>query len=622
MKRILTATVTLGLLAGFAGCISLDEKLITGVSSQYYATPEGLNSALISAYGQLRNYYGREQLLSLAQVGTDTWLDADQAGSNNKEFGAYNGGFNSQVAPLQNTWNPAYQMIATLNTALDRGPGTVGIPSVTKNALLGEAHFLRGMEYFLLVQTFGDVTLVMHETQGVVVEASRQPEAEVYKAIIADLDSAITLLPVTQTDFGRATKGAAQALLSKVYLTRAYKSYKEAGDFQKSSDLAKTVIGSGTYSLEPVYADLWCVARAADPGRANYCENTGYAPNKREFIFTVQFNLSQTTDVASQGDQYNYLHLVFLSQYDNAGFGVGVARDLNNGRPFRRLAPTQYGLSVFKNRWAGTPGASDIIDTRFDASYQTVWTATAGGQRNPGPQTTPAPAVCPACTSGAVVNVGDTTGVFLTHQVTNAFRQSKAYTIRTVCPAGDADPSVYCGDNNQSFNGYIGWDRYPALKKFQDNQRTVLSAQEGAKVQAILRLGEVYLIAAEAAVNLGNYAEAAQMINVLRVRAATPAHKADNNVTAAQIQSFPNLTAGFASGLDFIMEERERELAGEFTRWYDLVRPGPQYFVDRVKKYNPRAAPNVQVKHALRPIPQSQIDGVVTGPKYPQNPGY
>ena len=49
--------------------------------------------------------------------------------------------------------------------------------------------------------------------------------------------------------------------------------------------------------------------------------------------------------------------------------------------------PTQYGLKVFDNRWAGTPGASDIMDTRFDGSYQTVWIATAGGQRRTRPPT-------------------------------------------------------------------------------------------------------------------------------------------------------------------------------------------------------------------------------------------
>src|SRR6478609_11281132 len=148
MKRILLSTVTLGLAAGLVNCTSLDEKLITGVSSQYYSTPDGLNSAVIASYSQLRGYYGREQLLSLQQVGTDTWMAADQSGSNNKDFDNYGGGLNSTVGPLANTWNPAYQAINTLNAALDRGAAATGIPAPIKNSLLGEAHFLRALNYF------------------------------------------------------------------------------------------------------------------------------------------------------------------------------------------------------------------------------------------------------------------------------------------------------------------------------------------------------------------------------------------------------------------------------------------------------------------------------------------
>jgi hypothetical protein len=439
----------------------------------------------------------------------------------------------------------------------------------------------------------------------------------VYKAIIADLDTAITQLPVAQADYGRATRGAAQTLRSKVYLTRAYKSYGAGqADFTAALADAKAVINSGTYALEPVYADLWCVARAGDPGRGGYCDNTGYVQNRKEFIFTVQFNYNQANNDVDGTPQYNYLHLVFGSQYDNSAAGVGIVRDINNGRPFRRLKPTQYGFAVFNQRYAGTPGASDILDTRFDGSYQTVWYATTGGQRNP-------VGTCPAnqtpqtglvaCTSNAVVNVGDTTIVYANYAVDNAKRQASKYTIRTTCPAGLADPSVYCGDNFGENNGYIGWDRYPVLKKFQDNLRPGgFNDQNGGKVQVIFRLGEVYLIAAEADLALNNTTEAAQMINVLRTRAASPTHKTDPafQVTPAQIN------------LDFIMDERERELAGEFNRWYDLVRPGPAFFLARVQKYNPKAKANVQAKHALRPIPQSQIDGVVAGPKYPQNPGY
>src|SRR5437899_7685249 len=104
----------------------------------------------------------------------------------------------------------------------------------------------------------------MHENQGVVATAVRDSAAAVYRAIIADLDSAFTMLPATQTDVGRATKGAAQALRSKVYLTRAYRDYtpNKNADFTQSIADAKAVIASGAYSLEPVFADLWCVARA------------------------------------------------------------------------------------------------------------------------------------------------------------------------------------------------------------------------------------------------------------------------------------------------------------------------------------------------------------------------
>src|SRR5205823_4320658 len=125
--------------------------------------------------------------------------------------------------------------------------------------------------------------------------------------------------------------------------------------------------------------------------------------------------------------------------------------------------------------------------------------------------------------------------------------------------------------------------------------------QNGGKVQVIYRLGEVYLIAAEADLALGNTAEAATFINVLRTRAASANHKTDPlfQVTPAQIT------------LDFIMDERERELAGEFQRWYDITRPGVSFFLKRVQAYNPKAKPNVAARHILRPIPQTQIDGVV-----------
>ena len=136
--------------------------------------------------------------------------------------------------------------------------------------------------------------------------------------------------------------------------------------------------------------------------------------------------------------------------------------------------------------------------------------------------------------------------------------------ILTPCPTDQvAQPTAatYCGDRNNANDGHFNWQRFPSLKKFQDNLRANLTAQEGGKVRGrSIRLGEVYLIAAEADVQLGNTAEAAQLVNVLHVRAASAAHKNDYNVTAAQMNT--RLHHGGARA----------RAGGRVHRWYDLVR--------------------------------------------------
>jgi len=81
------------------------------------------------------------------------------------------------------------------------------------------------------------------------------------------------------------------------------------------------------------------------------------------------------------------------------------------------------------------------------------------------------------------------------------------------------------------------------------------------------------------------------------------------------------VTAGQMT-LDFVMDEREREMSGEMTRWDDLHRPGKAFFLARIRAWNPYAAPNITDKHYLRPIPQQQIQGVTGPAPYPQNPGW
>ena len=122
----------------------------------------------------------------------------------------------------------------------------------------------------------------------------------------------------------------------------------------------------------------------------------------------------------------------------------------------------------------------------------------------------------------------------------------------------------------------------------------------------LMRLGDAYLLRAEAHLKQSNVAGAAEDINVIRRRAAWPGQETAMEITPAEVT------------LDFILDERARELAGEGHRWFDLNRTGT--LLERVRLYNPDAAANIQEYHRLRPIPLEQIDR--TQGDYPQNPGY
>jgi hypothetical protein len=131
---------------------------------------------------------------------------------------------------------------------------------------------------------------------------------------------------------------------------------------------------------------------------------------------------------------------------------------------------------------------------------------------------------------------------------------------------------------------------------------------ESARDANLLRLGDIYLIAAEAQFRLNKLDSAALYINRVRSRAALPGRTAAMQITSSQVT------------LDFILDERARELAGEQVRWFDLKRTGR--LVDRVKDNNPDAAPYIQPFHDRRPIPQSDLDAVTNKADFQQNPGY
>ena len=233
--RILALAPIIGLAAG---CTDLTEHPVTGVDASYFQSVAGANAATTGTYAFLRNIYGGETEVIMTMVGTDSWEKGDQLPANGNAFWndysaqlaatipAGNGGTNG----LQERWSSNYQGINAANTAIAAIGSATGLDATTKNTRLAEARFLRALFYFDLVRTYGALQLNLEPTQGVVTTATRTSPDSIYGvAIVPDLQFAINNLPVKQTEFYRATKGAAQTLLADVYLTRA-----KQGDFDRA----------------------------------------------------------------------------------------------------------------------------------------------------------------------------------------------------------------------------------------------------------------------------------------------------------------------------------------------------------------------------------------------------
>jgi len=279
------------------------------------------------------------------------------------------------------------------------------------------------------------------------------------------------------------------------------------------------------------------------------------------------------------------------ANYPASGGASVCVRDVNNGRPFQRIRPnTKYVIEqAFANR---------ANDSRYDGTFQTVWlsNSTQVSAKGSTGATTP---------RGTLINGVDTAIWVADHVVTPTQRA----TFKGIIFEPD--------DSAASVNKYTA-SYYPSVRKFDDSTRADQNDYSD-RPYILFRFSEVYLIAAEAAIKGGaTPQDAANMINVLRTRAAnrgsgqTPtqlaAAVAAQQVTAAQMT------------IDFLLDERSRELFAEDCRWWDLSRT--QKLVSRVQAWNSEAATGVQSFNMLRPIPQSEIDLVTEGPKYPQNPGY
>jgi hypothetical protein len=286
-----------------AGCTKkfLDLSPISNPNVQNFYKNEGdFTNAIIGAYSSLRSrgvYDDNVQLVG------DLRADNTEMGTTASNRFNY---YNMQLFRLptdnpisESIWNDHYKGIVRVNEILDRIDKS-NMSESFKGRIGGEAKFLRALFYFNLVRIFGDVPLVTKVLNSIeeAYAAGRVEKSKVYDQIIEDLKDASDVLPpqVGSDEAGRATKGAALALLGKVYLT--------IHNFENAKATLEDVMNLNQYQLLPHYSDLWKVTNK----------------NNKESVFDVQFSRSATSSTGSDFcERYTPYLYPYLSYYSTAG---------------------------------------------------------------------------------------------------------------------------------------------------------------------------------------------------------------------------------------------------------------------------------------------------------------
>lgn len=645
-RKITIGLLTLTLVGPMTSCSDfLNEELTTQQNTDYFDTAEGIDKLEVSLYYNLRFHFSKEWACATTNYGTDEFRvggDGSNASWNN-----YDGNFQSQVVSnstnMYEVWDGMYIGINNANLLLSKVTPD-SYKGVNKNTYMGEAYFLRGFNYFKLVSQYGGVPLKLDPSETPVREFTRATAEATIQQIIDDLKDAYKYLPENATMTGKLTKDAAAHFLAKAYLLRAseindaWNSSTKTADLAEALRLAKEVISH--HQLAPNYADLW-----------NYTEPNGANEQLDEILLAAQFS----SDKATEGANGNQCHLYYVSVYKDL---PQMQRDIAGEREYQRLRTTYYMYNIY-----------DMVnDSRFWKSFKTKYAV-----NNPA--------------KNSIYEKGDLGIMYVINRPGDSrfdkvqLQDKVVYekTGKTVPTVFVAYPKDRNGTNDEALYDYT--TRYCTLNKFMDGSRESRDSRVGFRDGILARLGETYLVAAEVLIRQGEYNDALYYINEIRKRAtyknnedrsaycdggaayndkalgykddgvnsyyAENSYYESNNIakttsaTDLGITDIHNLPAedeaviaklGYTSDYDrmmcLLLNERSRELCGEFYRWQDLSRT--KTLITRTKAYNPDAAPNISERHTLRPIPQTYLDAIqkdghaltADEKKAEQNPGY
>ncbi|TSA32499.1 MAG: RagB/SusD family nutrient uptake outer membrane protein [Porphyromonadaceae bacterium] len=339
MKRIfqtiLTTVILLGILSSCEKFLSL-APVSQANTEDFYKTPADLDNAVIAAY-KYQKYIFSNDFCSQHLLDEQR---SDNTGYSNLTDEVDNFTKDTGKEWYMWSWDKCYKAIYTCNVAIEKAVG-ITMSDELMNQYLGELRFLRAITYFELVRNYGGVPLVLETPKSLdrdAINVSRNTVSEVYDQIVADLQFAEANLPVSYIDgkyIGRATKGAANGYLGKVYLTLGKKSEAEAA--------LRKVLTYG-YELLPQYADV-------------FEANNG---NNKEVVFELQFK--STTDACP------FIYIFTSMQVDvkpGLGYNKGT-QDLFDafeaGDPRRDLTMAKDNVGLYYCVKYKDPAANPVSD--------------------------------------------------------------------------------------------------------------------------------------------------------------------------------------------------------------------------------------------------------------------
>jgi len=658
-KLILFTTV----LSGGSSCKKsfLDENLKTARNTDFYKTDAGILQLAVGTYYQVFDVPPNgEWYYCAANYGTDEFhIGGDPS---NSPWNNYDQTFNSVVTVVNtNTaaanlqWDALYTGIGDANLLIANATASTSSSAAVKSTSLGEGYFFRAYCYLRLVSQYGGVPLQVTPVTTVQLNFTRATPQDVYAQIIDDLTKAQTLLPSGGGPY-HITKDAASHYLAKALLSRASEINSSWNSSTVAADLAQVgTLCDQVIANHPLAADFSGIWKFTGVNSAN--------EQLPEILLSAQFTNDVNTNLSNGSTQ----HLYFVSRYD---IQDQMARDLTGDRPFSRLATTYYDYHVY-----------DLVnDSRFWKSFRTKSAINGASPTAPNIKG-----------DLGIMFVIDQPGDSR-FTLSKICKSTTASLVQDVNGTGRNIPTTYVAyPNGRTTDGALNTDlttagqSFPSLSKYIDGSRNSLNDVVGHRDFILARSAETYLMAAEAKIRLakagtGAYADALPYINAVRTRAQfgngenrAAYYDGGNTLQSASLQS-PGVGNSFYPGnsyyesnnipvttaasslaiadvsvlpaqdeyiisvlglsdpydrmLCLILDERSRELMGEFHRWEDLSRTNT--LVARTKAFNVDAAANVASKHNLRPIPQTFLDGIQQSGKAltpaqkaaMQNPGY